>query len=250
MINGPKHPFKGAPPYDQGILAQALIIAAFASAHSLYVRGGRRTVLFAGVSLSLAAIGEAVAIHGLQMLRHHTHPQIKGVPIGAVLGWYNISYAAFALVEHLISPTTGRWLLPAATAATATSLDLLMDCMGLEQGLWEWSRDGVYAPEIRGPNGKAGIPVINFLGWIALTSVVVLLYLGAAATLGPPPIKRAKLNQKLVSRGAALLLLPYYGEALAWAIGRRKFRYIFYSLLVPIVLLAALRHERLAKDNS
>lgn len=252
MINLPNHKFKDPipPQYDRGILAQAVIIAALATAHSLYVRGVRRTVLFAGFSLSLAVIGEAFAIHILQMLRHHTHPQIKGVPLGAVLGWYNISYAAFATVEGLMGARAAAMrngLLPMATASIATSLDLVMDCMGLDQGLWEWSRNGLYAPEIQGPNGKTGIPIINFLGWIALTSGVVLLYLRAADTLMPLRIKSTNLNQRLARRGATLLLLPYYGEALVWAVGRRKFRYLLYSVLVPITLLVALREEVLVK---
>jgi uncharacterized membrane protein len=256
MSNLPSHEFEGAllsPQYKRVILAQALTMAALATAHSLYVRGVRRTLLFGGFSLSLATIGEVMAIHVLHMLRHHTQPQIKGVPVGAVLGWYNIGYASFATAERLIrswTPPTGNKLLPWVTAATATSLDLLMDCMALDQGLWEWSRDGTYAPEIKGANGKSGIPISNFLGWIALTSSVVLLYLRSADALVQQPVKLAKLNQGLASRGAALLLLPYYGEALVWALQRRKFRYIIYSILVPIILLMALRQDSPAKLQS
>lgn len=257
MINVPNHEFKDAPlspQYTRWILVQAVIIAALATTHSLYVRGVRRTLLFAGFSLSLAVIGEVIVIHVLQMLRHHTRPQIKGLPLGAVLGWYNIGYASFALVEGLIgsrAATMRGWLLPLAAAATATSLDLALDCMGLDQGLWEWSRNGVYAPEIKGPNGKSGIPVINFLGWIALTSSVVLLYLRASDALIRPPLKRTKLNPELGRRGAALLLLPYYGEALVWALRRRKFRYVLYSILVPILLIVALREDlRMKLQNS
>jgi uncharacterized membrane protein len=256
MINSPDYGFEStplSPQYMRGILAQSLMIAALATVHSLYVRGVRRTLLFAGFSLSLAAIGEAIVINAFHMLRHHTRPQIKGVPLGAVLGWYNISYASFATAERLIEswlPTTGSRRLPWATAAIATSLDLLMDCMAVDQGLWEWSGDGMYAPEIKGANGKLGIPISNFLGWIALTSSVVLLYMRAANALVQQPSKLAKINQGLASRGAALLLLPYYGEALIWAIQRRKFRYVLYSSLVPTVLLMALRQDLLAKLQS
>jgi uncharacterized membrane protein len=61
-------------------------------------------------------------------------------------------------------------------ALTATSLDLLLDPFGLDLGLWEWSAGGPYASEVNGPNGKRGIPVLNFAGWITLTSGVMLAY--------------------------------------------------------------------------
>src|ERR671912_1766539 len=54
--------------------------------------------------------------------------------------------------------------------------DLLEDPFGLELGLWEWSEDGPYASEVKGPNGKRGVPLLNFAGWFALTTGVTLAY--------------------------------------------------------------------------
>ena len=43
-----------------------------------------------------------------------------------------------------------RWVLPPGTAAVATSLDLILDGVGLDLELWEWSQGGPYAPEVLG----------------------------------------------------------------------------------------------------
>jgi len=45
-----------------------------------------------------------------------------------------------------------------------TSLDLLLDSAGLDLELWQWSGDGSYAAEVEGPNGKRGVPLLNFAG--------------------------------------------------------------------------------------
>ena len=50
-----------------------------------------------------------------------------------------------------------------------------MDCYGLDQGLWEWNLDGPYATEIEGANGRKGIPLLSFFGWVVLVEVVVFL---------------------------------------------------------------------------
>src|ERR687898_3125940 len=54
--------------------------------------------------------------------------------------------------------------------------DLLVDPFGLELGLWEWSEDGPYASEVKGTNGKRGVPLLNFAGWLALTTGITLAY--------------------------------------------------------------------------
>jgi hypothetical protein len=53
-------------------------------------------------------------------------------------------------------------------ATKRTSLDLVIDCFDLDQGLWEWKLDGPYAAEIGVANGRNGIPHLNIFGWIFL----------------------------------------------------------------------------------
>jgi hypothetical protein len=89
--------------------------------------------------------------------------------------------------------------------------DLLEDPFGLELGLWGWSEDGPYASEVKGPNGKRGVPLLNFAGWFALTTGVTLAYqrlqITANVAEAPDPEDRGGPGAE---RAAALLLLSYY----------------------------------------
>ncbi len=172
------------------------------------------------------------------MLRHHAHPQTLGVPLAIALGWYNVGYGTFAVMESILSrssPRAGersRALVP-ATALVATSLDLLLDPCGLELGLWEWTVDGPYAPDVQGPNGKRGVPLLNFAGWLFLISGVTLAYLRLTpgrATGGPK-----------TGRSAALLLVSYYLPAAAWTLKRRRWRHLVHSAPFAAALWAASR---------
>jgi hypothetical protein len=113
-----------------------------------------------------------------------------------------------------------------------------MDPCGLDLGLWEWSVGGRYASEVAGPNGKRGVPLVNFAGWLGLIASVTTVYQhldppGDAA--GPP--RRETAGNPEAGRCAALLLLPYYLPAAAWALRRRRRKYLLYSAPFSAVLL-------------
>ena len=225
----------------------ALLNAGVIASQSVRTRGVRRTALFAALGLGLPALAEAYAVTLRRDLRHHMQPQFKGVPLNAILGWYTITYAVFSLLEsigtrHGLDRPVQRWVLPPSTAAVATNLDLILDCVGLDLGLWEWSRGGPYAPEVVGPNGQHGIPVANFVGWLALTGSVTGCYLLLEPRLGEGSPWRGTAGRRpaTVGRTAALVLLPYYLAGAGWALGRRRPRYLLYSALCPLVLAHAL----------
>jgi hypothetical protein len=52
--------------------------------------------------LAWSRFGEHVAINVLKGLRHRMEPQAKGVPLAITLGWYNISYVTFGVVESKV----------------------------------------------------------------------------------------------------------------------------------------------------
>lgn len=213
---------------------------------SIRTRGLRETLLFLALGLGLPVSAEYHAINSAQILRHHLQPQYKGVPFAIGLAWYITGYNTFAVLERLlhdagVDERAQSFLLPIATAATATSMDLVADVALLEQGYWEWAVDGSYAPEVRGPNGKRGVPLTNFSGWLILTSLVtgVFLRLRGKARKQPGGDQRA--------RYAALLLLPSYLGAVAWEVRRRRWRYILASGLFPLALIRALVGKRVIK---
>jgi uncharacterized membrane protein len=236
------------PRLSQAMVVAALLQAGLTVGHSLRARGGRRTALFAALGLGLPALGEYLGVNVLRAVRHHTQPQVRGVPLAAVLGWYNIGYATFAMLESILAQAGldarwRRWAVPVGTALAATSLDLLVDCFGLDQGMWEWNSDGPYAREIAGPNGRQGIPLMNFAGWLELTGGVTAAYAALAGGAQDQPEAPGAAGSAEAGRTAAALLLPYYLPAVAWALWRRKPQYLLYSSLFPLAVALALTGE-------
>lgn len=89
--------------FARSLAPQALLNAGLVAAHSLKAHGVRRAYLFGAPVLGIPALGEYHAVNRARILRHRTHPQIKGVPIGALLGWYPISTATFGVAESVWS---------------------------------------------------------------------------------------------------------------------------------------------------
>jgi uncharacterized membrane protein len=225
-----------------------LIVAALSVIHSLRTRGLRRTLLFAALGNAIPILGELLTVRVLKMLRHHVRPQVKGVPLAIALSWYNVGYGTLAIVNGIIygaaDPHQGResLALAPATALAATSFDLLLDPFGLELGLWEWSEDGPYASEVKGPNGRRGVPLLNFVGWLALTSGVTLAYqrLQIGGNVADAPDPEAS-DGSGTERVAALLLLSYYLPAAVWALKQKRRKYLLYSAPFATTLWATLR---------
>ncbi len=233
---------------SKAVTAHSLIVATSSIVHSLRTRGLRSTLLFAAFGNAIPILGELVAVNVLKVLRHHARPQVGGVPLAIILGWYNVGYGTLAVIESITRATDPheghrRSRAPAsAVALAATSFDLLLDPFGLDLGLWEWSNDSPYASEVEGPNKKRGVPLLNFAGWIALTTSVTLAYqrleIGRSAAEAPDP---SKAGYPGTGRGGALLLLSYYLPAAAWALKQRRPRYLIYSAPFAMALWTALK---------
>lgn len=235
------------PRLSRALAVHASVVAGLSVVHSLWTRGLRRTLLFAALGNAIPVLGEHLAVNVLKVLRHHARPQVGGVPVAVTLGWYNVGYGTFVMMESLLGANEprerdpSRALAPAAALA-ATSLDLLLDPAGLDLGLWQWSGGGPYAAEVEGPNGKCGVPLLNFAGWIGLIGGVALAYRGLDPGTPPAhPVRPGLAGGLRSGRGAALLLLFYYLPAAAWALKRRRFRYLLYSAPFAAALWAALK---------
>ncbi len=234
---------------SRALTAHSLVVAGLSAAHSLRARGLRRTLLFAALGSGIPILGELLAVNVLKVLRHHARPQAGGVPLAIALGWYNVGYGTFAVMESIMSATgpreeAGSRALVPATALAATSMDLLLDPCGLELGLWEWSGDGPYASEVEGPNGYRGVPLLNYAGWISLLTSVTLAYRllepRRRATAPPDPWTAGRPQ---AGRGAALLLLSYYLPAAVWTLEQRRPRRLLYSAPFAAALWTALKRR-------
>jgi uncharacterized membrane protein len=236
------------PRLSKAVTAHSSIVAALSLLHSLRTRGLRRTLLFAAFGNVIPILGELLAVHVLKVLRHHTQPQIRGVPLAIVLGWYNVGYGTLAMVQGNISDVADpqqcrkSLALVPAVALAATNFDLLLDPLGLDLNLWEWSEDGPYASEIKGPNGKRGVPLLNFVGWLALTTGVTLAYKRLQTRRNAAePADSEDSSGPGAERTAGLLLLSYYLPALVWALKRGRRKYLLYSAPFATTLCAALK---------
>lgn len=217
------------------ILAHAVPSATLNLVDSVRTRGLRRAIVLLVLGIGLPTVGELLATGPLKLLRHRTRPRIAGVPLGVLLGWYCVINGSLTVAERVLARLPmreGRQQapLPITAALVGTSLDLVLDPCGLDVGLWEWRSDGLYAADVEGSNGRRGVTLVNYLGWISLVSSVVYVYercsgYGAQAS---------------GSRVPGLLLLPYYLVAVAWAVRERRFHYVLYSALFPAALYAAL----------
>ena len=232
------------PRLSKAVTAHSSVVATLNVIHSIRTRGLRRTLLFATLGSGIPILGELLAIHALKVIRHYVQPQFSGVPLAIALGWYNVGYGTLAMVNGAFNdgdkPRATKSLAP-TVALAATSFDLLLDPIGLDLSLWEWSEGGPYAPEIKGPNGKRGIPLLNFAGWIALTSGVTLAYQYVwtrDATTDAPGSQDGGGSD--AERAAALLLLSYYLPAAVWALKRDRRKYLLYSVPFATILWATL----------
>lgn len=218
------------------ILIHAAVGAALSLASSIRARGVRRSAVLFALGAGPPALGELLVTGPLTLLRHRTQPRVAGVPVAVVLGWYVAIHGSLTLAERILSrlpldEATRSRALPPLAALLGTSLDLALDPAGLDAGLWEWSRDGAYAREVEGANGRRGVPLVNYLGWLALVG-------GAASGYG-----RAHGRERDSGHGRlpALLLLPPYLAALARVVRRRSPKYLLYSAPFAVALYAGLK---------
>jgi uncharacterized membrane protein len=237
------------PRLSKAVTAHSMIMAALSVVHSLRAQGLRSTLLFAVLGNAIPILGELVAVNVLKVLRHHVRPHVGGVPLGSVLAWYNVTYGTFAMIESILNvsaPHEGRrgWALTPATALAATSLDFLLDPVGPDLGLWQWSVDGPFAAEVERPSGKRGVPLLNFAGWLGLTTGIALACqrLSSDGAAGSSRARAAGAGGPEAGRGAALLLLSSYLPA-AWATKGRRCEYLLYSAPITVALWAALKEH-------
>jgi uncharacterized membrane protein len=223
------------PRFSKLILFCAALSAGLHLVASIRARGLRRSALFFVLGAGLPAAGELLATGPLKLLRHRLRYRVAGVPLAILLGWYAVIHGSFVIAgrvsERLHRGEDTKWVtVPALAALIGVGLDLILDPAGLDVGLWEWNVDGTYAGEVVGPNGHRGVPLVNYLGWMSLVGGVTYVY-------GPGGEDEAE------NRLPALLLLPLYLAAVAWALKRRKFGYLLVSAVFPVALYAALENR-------
>jgi uncharacterized membrane protein len=88
-------------------------------------------------------------------------PQLGGVPLIIPLAWWMMLAAAWGIAGRLVSPSR-RVLFAMLSGLAFTSWDLYLDPQMVAFGIWRWDL----------PGGYFGIPVVNFLGWWLVSTLI------------------------------------------------------------------------------
>ncbi len=189
------------------------ILALFSLTHAWYSTGGRLTAVFFGLSAAISwAFEQAGVATGLVYGAYHytdyLGPKLGHVPLLIPMAWFMMIYPSFVIARLILggglSPTRpglGPLLrLAALSAAVMTAWDLVVDPIlsGPQARAWIWENGGAYF----------GIPIHNYIGWLATTFTVYLVYVALERRLGQRPLGP-------VNRRVAALAVAAYGLMLA-----------------------------------
>ncbi len=152
------------------VLGVVLFVLACA-AHATAVRGPGWMLgwllLSAGIGLGAEVLGLRTGLpFGHYSYADRLGPELLGVPVVVALAWAMMSYPCLLAARRLTRH-------PVATAALAAlalaSWDLFLDPQMVGEGHWTWHDVPVALP------GIPGIPLQNFVGWLLVALVLMLL---------------------------------------------------------------------------
>jgi putative membrane protein len=166
----------------------SLSFFAFSLGHAVWSWGSRRALLLLGLTLGITLLVESIGVltgwvYGPYHYTDRLGPRLFGlVPPLIPLAWFMMIYVSHDLVERVVRPGSnpgpGRTIWLATLSALAvTAWDLIMDPVMVAGGHWVW--------EVRG--GYFGIPVQNYIGWLATTFTIFLLFRVLTAQGSPRP---------------------------------------------------------------
>ncbi|MBB2914599.1 putative membrane protein [Streptosporangium becharense] len=149
-----------------GVVVVLLAGSALSFAASVHGPARAAAALAAAVAAGYAA--EWIGIRtGLPFGDYHytgvLQPQLSGVPVIVALAWGGMGLAAHAAAAAAAPRNRPARVVLGALALTAW--DLFLDPQMLRLGLWVWHDPGPYR----------GVPVSNFVGWIVVSALVMVL---------------------------------------------------------------------------
>jgi uncharacterized membrane protein len=168
-----------------------LLLGGFSLSHAIYTLGLRHALIFlaltALISMAFEAAGVATgAVYGPYHYTDRLGPKLFDVPLAVPMSWFMVIYPSYALANtlvdgHVVSQPhagPGRTIgLAMLSALAMTAWDMALDPQMVIAGHWVWHVEGAYF----------GIPVQNFVGWLATTLTVYLAYRALEARWPPRP---------------------------------------------------------------
>ena len=176
-----------------GLNSLTVILLLFSLWHASYALGVRLTLAFFAITAITSLIFEEVGvatglIYGPYHYTSTLGPWLGTVPILIPLAWFMMVYPSYVLANIIldggpVGSPGGRGHLVGLVllgALIMTAWDLVVDPIlsGPSIGAWVWEGGGPYF----------GVPVQNYVGWIATTFTVYLLYRSVERRWTPRPV--------------------------------------------------------------
>lgn len=169
------------PPVRETLTLLVVVTFALASiTHAAIWRGVGWTLGFVAIVLVVATAAEILGVNtGIPFGRYEyteaLTPTVLGVPVVIPLAWLMMAYPAFILARTIAS---SWWLVALIGALAMTSWDLFLDPQMVGANYWTWAEVGVPIA------GLEQIPWTNFVGWFAVSLIMMLLLDLLPATRG------------------------------------------------------------------
>jgi putative membrane protein len=205
-------------------LALAVVSGLGATSGLLSARrcGARRAAMAAGTTAIATALIERLGTvtgvpFGQYEYTDRLQPRVGGVPVAVPVAWFAMAVPARETAHALLGGRSTRAGRVALGAACLAAWDLFLDPQMVGEDYWRWARPGRYA----------GIPLANFVGWLAVgTGVMTALerllpisvetrpdgralgvytFVGAMETLGFALFFK---NRTVATVGGAAMLVP------------------------------------------
>ena len=157
-----------------------VLFAAAAVSHAGVHRGAWWAAAYTGIAMVFGLAVEVVGVHTGWPFSPYTYtdllqPQVVTVPVVVPLAWTMMAYPALIVARTLV----GRRSLRIVVGAFALSAwDLFLDPQMVGEGYWVWESD------LPGLPGVETIPMVNYLGWFAVS----LLLMSALTALPDAPV--------------------------------------------------------------
>jgi putative membrane protein len=197
-------------PLTAGATRAALVVVTVALGfvlsvwHAATTRGVRAaavlTAVTAGGGFAVEALGVATGVpFGAYAYSADLGPQALGVPLIIPLAWTWMAWPAWLAALRITRHPLARVVLAGVGLA---AWDLFLDPQMVAEGYWTWAH-----PEPALP-GVPGVPVGNYLGWLAVALLMMTVL--ATATTGEPRREDAPMY--------ALYLWTYASQIMAHAV--------------------------------
>jgi uncharacterized membrane protein len=194
---------------DRARLVVVTVVLGYALSvgHARATRGWRAAAILVlvttGGGLAVEALGVATGFpFGRYGYGGGLGPRLFGVPLVVALAWTWMAWPAFVAAATIVRPAVAR---VGVAALGLASWDLFLDPQMVRAGYWQWQRPGPALP------GVAGVPLTNYLGWLAVALVLMALVLTALLAAGTPMTPVGPADRPML----ALYLWTYYSSVLA-----------------------------------